>query len=269
MNATLPPRWPALALTLLVLSAAPHALPQPGARTADQLIAAVLDARMTTGFRINAKLTRTTGDRGGAEISRPLVVLGRRDGRRTSVVYEEIGSKERPGRALLIEDAGDHKPAGTRFEHATATRIAAADKSAPFFDSDLSIEDVVDGFWYWHAHTIVGHDTLDKRACVIVEFRPDPGTDTHYSRVVAWISAELALPLKVEPYGADGQLEKRIVAGRIVKRDNRWAAGRLTVEPTGGSRRTVLEGSKFERNLNPPQSEFTIDAILGRLKRRR
>jgi hypothetical protein len=260
--------WHVTAVAVLVLSFATNAGPQPSAATAEQLIAAVLDARTTTGFRIRAKLTRRTDDRPDAEVSRPLLITGRREGRRTAVVYEEPGSRGRPGRAVLVEDHGDHRPFGTRIEDSAAAPLGAPGMMAPFFDSDLSIEDVFEGFWYWRSHTITGHETLDRRRCVVIEFRPDPGTQTHYTRVVAWIASDLVLPLRIELFGPDGGREKRITAGRIVKRDGRWSAARLIVEPAGGRTRTVLEGTRFERDLVLPASQFTIDAILRRLRAR-
>jgi hypothetical protein len=267
MSGTSRAGWQATALTVLVLSFTASAGRQLPAPTAEQLIAAVLDARTTTGFRIRAKLTRT-GDRPDADVSRQLLITGRREGRRTAVLYEEPGSRARPGRAVLVEDHGDHRPFGTRFEGSAATPLTAAGMTAPFFDSDLSIEDVFEGFWYWRSRATLGHEAIDRRPCVIIEFRPDPGTETRYTRVVAWIASELALPLRIEQFGPDGAREKRMTAGRIVKRDGRWSAARLIVEPVGARTRTVLEGTRFERNLVLPASQFTIDAISRRLRAR-
>ena len=61
--------------------------------------------------------------------------------------------------------------------------------------------------------------------------------------------------------GRDGKLRRTIASERIVKQSNQWVAGRLIVTPADGRTRTVIEGSKYERDLTLPASAFTVEAI--------
>ena len=69
------------------------------------------------------------------------------------------------------------------------------------------------------------------------------------------------MPLRVEKYGKNRRLIRRIMADRIMKVNNRWTAANIIVGPDGGNSRTVLEGSKSERDLDLPAAEFTLEAI--------
>jgi hypothetical protein len=248
-------------LALAALGAMPQSSP-----TAERLVQAVLDARKTTGFRVRAKLTRTTD---GVEVGRNLLISGRRDGERTAVVYRVTGPLAAAGQALLLQDAGDHDPSGARIERSTITPLTVAMLNEPFFDSDLRIEDVFESFWFWRSPRIVGEQTVGNRRCAIVELQPPPHAPTRYSRVTAWIAIDLALPLRIDLHDRDEARVTRLMAGRIVKRDGRWAAARLLVEPGDGRSRTVLEVSKFERDLVLPAADFTVDAIVRAIQGRR
>ena len=230
--------------------------PQPSP-AAERLVEAVLDARKTTGFRVRAKLTRTIG---GAEVSRHLIITGRRDGERTAVAYRVIGPRDAAGHALLLRDAGDHQPSGARIDRSTVAPLTAAMLGEPFFDSDLRIEDVFESFWYWRTARIIADQKVGDHRCAILEFLPPSHSPTRYARVRAWIAIDLALPLRIELVDRDGGLT-RLTAGRIVRRNGRWAAARLIVEPGDGQSRTVLEASRFERDLMLPAADFTAEAI--------
>ena len=79
--------------------------------------------------------------------------------------------------------------------------------------------------------------------------------------IKTWIAPELALPLRIEKYGKNRQLVRRITADRIMKVNDRWTAANILVDLAGSSTHTVLEGSKSERDLDLPATEFTIEAI--------
>jgi hypothetical protein len=110
---SLPPLWP---LYLAVAAASMAGAAQvPPSLSADRLVAAVLEARVTSGFRARAKLTvqpappsaqsscptacggpnKLTRSLAGTneEISRQLLITGRRDGQHTTVVYRVLSAK--------------------------------------------------------------------------------------------------------------------------------------------------------------------------------
>ena len=230
--------------------------------TADQLIARVLEARHTSGFRSRAKLTRTsTGS--DVRISRQLLIRGREDGHATMVSYQVIWPKEITGHAVVITDAGDHHPTGFVYDGHAAAPLTKPTLISPLFDSDLRVEDVLEGFWYWPSPHLEGDEAIDKRHCVWIDFRPGPDTATAYTKVRACVAPDLALPLRIELFGADGALVKHVTADRIVRHDSRWMVATVTVTPADGLHQTVLEGSRYEDDLQIPASEFTVDAIAN------
>jgi hypothetical protein len=251
-------RLPRNLLAIVTLAFAALGASAQSSPTAERLVQTMLDARKTSGFRVRAKLTRTNG---GVEVSRNLLITGRRDGERTTVVYRVTGPPNATGHALLLQDAGDHQPSGARIDRSKIAPLTVAMLGEPFFDSDLRIEDVFESFWYWQSPRIVGEQTVGNRRCAILELLPPPNASTRYARVTAWIAIDLALPLRIELVDRDEARVTRLMAGRIVKRDGRWTAARLLVEPGDGRSRTVLEGSRFERDLVLPAADFTVNAI--------
>jgi len=239
---------------------------RPPAVSADRLVARVLEARTTSGFRIRARLKRIGP---GIDTTRQLLIKGRQDGRRSTVLYEVVGPKEEAGRAVVFDDGGDHHLTGFRIEHGQVTPLTPAAMADPFFDSDLRLDDVAERFWYWRDRAAVGEETIASRRCLIVEFRADRGTAVGTTRVRAWIAEDVAVPLRVERYGADDGVALRMEAGRIVKRHDRWATATLTFEPSGGRGRTIIEGSKWEQDLVLSDAEFTPAGVRASMQERR
>ncbi len=250
-----------LAMAVCFLAAVPPQPPRAGAAiSADRLIEQVMDAKKTSGFRMRATLTHITAGSGAKNV-RQLLIKGRRDGDATMTLYQVLWPSELAGQALVIEDPGDHRTRGFLYEAGTATPLTDAELAERLFDSDLRIEDVVDGFWFWPYHRIAGEDAVEEHRCVLIDFRPGPDTPTVYSLVRTCVAPDLVLSLRVEQFGRAGELVKQIVAGRLVRWKNRWLAGTLTVTTADRQSRTVLAGSKYEPDLQVPAVEFTMDAI--------
>ncbi len=227
---------------------------------ARQLVAKVVDANKTTGFRVRAKLVVTTANPEHREVKQ-LLIKSRTDGKTTTTLYQILWPVESKGQSLLIERKGD-SVSGFLFEPpGTVKKLSAAMLSQPFFGSDLAIEDLAEDFWDWPSQKIVGEETLDKKLCTIVESRPPGDAASSYLVVKTWIAPDLALPLRVEKYGKNRRLVRRITADRIMKVNDRWTAANIIVDPDGGNSRTVLEGSKSERDLDLPAADFTLEAI--------
>jgi hypothetical protein len=241
----------------------PQASPQT--LTAEQVIAKVIAARRTSGFRIHAKLMRdTAGALGGpdaAKDTRQLLIKGRRDGEVTKTLYQVLWPAKFAGEAILIEDPGDHQVKGFVFNNGVSTPLTSQALEGEFFGSDIHIEDAVEEFWYWPSHKSAGLETIDKRHCMIVELRPGPDTVTEYSMVKAWVAPEISLAMKIQFYARDGKLAKTVTTDRVVKEGKVWLAATLRILPAGGRSQTVFEGTKSERDLQLPAADFTIEAI--------
>ena len=147
------------------------------------------------------------------------------------MLYQVLWPAESKGQSLLIERRGD-SVTGFLFEPpGTVKKLSATLLAQPFFGSDLAIEDLAEDFWDWPSQKIVGEETIDKRLCTIVESRPPANAESSYLVVKTWIAPELALPLRVEKYGKNRRLIRRIMADRIMKVNNRWTAANIIVDP--------------------------------------
>lgn len=230
--------------------------------TAKDLIEKVEQARRTSGFRIRARLIRTTTDSKKPEIQQ-LLIKGRRQGETTQVLYQVLWPKAAAGRALLVETSADGKIGGFLFDPPAApVPLTPTTMTRPLFGSDLTVEDVAEAFWRWPSQVLAGEATVSGRLCQILESRPGGGEEGDTSLVKSWIAPDIALPLRIEKFGRDGRLARSFVTAKIVKQSaGHWAAAILVVQTADGHSRTVLEGSRSDRDIEIPAEQFTVQAI--------
>jgi outer membrane lipoprotein-sorting protein len=92
-------------------------------------------------------------------------------------------------------------------------RIAADDKYSSFVGSDFSYEDVSGRDLSEDTHSLLGEESLDDREAFIVE--SIPLTPAAFTRRVSWIDQDSFLPLKIEYYDAQNQLQRIFTANDI------------------------------------------------------
>jgi hypothetical protein len=235
--------------------------------TAGELIAKVVAARQTIGYRVRARLVRTTTATGQRETMQ-LLIKGRRDGEASKVLYQILWPAALAGQTLVIEKIAGRTSRIWLFTPPDKTAdLTEAQAGEPFFGSDLSVEDLAEEFWSWPRQEIVGEETVGRNLCQVVDSHPDAGTKTGYLLVRTWIAADLSLPLRIEKFGKDGKFSKRITAEKITKQTNhRWTAANFIVEPADGRTRTALEGSHADRDLEIPAADFTIEKVKEGLR---
>jgi hypothetical protein len=231
----------------------------PAGLTAAQLAAKVIAVRQERGFRIRAAMTRTTPGSTIRDV-RHLLIKGRRD-EGSLMLYQQVWPEVPGGRALVIEDSGNHRLTGFEYESGRVTTLSDQMLGRRFFDSDLTLEDLAENFWYWPAPSRGPEQDIGSYRTVAVDFRPSPATASTYSMVRTWVAPDLGLGLRIQVWGRPGGLAKTIGFYRILRFGDRWVAGIVTVEPTDRMSRTVLEGVKGERDVPVSRSEFTPAAV--------
>jgi hypothetical protein len=217
-------------------------------------------AKEERGFRIRATMTRTTP---GSEIRdvRQLLIKGSREANRSIVLYRQLWPDVTKGLALVIEDSGSHRFKGFHHESGRVTPLTDDMLGRRFFDSDLTLEDLAERFWYWPTRSLGGEEDVREYHTVVVNLRPDPSIPSTYSLVRKWVAPDLALGLRTELYGRNGSLAKTISLYRILKFEDRWVPGIVTVEPTDRRSRTVIEAVEGQRDTSVSRSEFTPAAV--------
>jgi hypothetical protein len=235
--------------------------------TAGELIAKVVGARQTIGYRVRARLVRTTTATGQRE-SMQLLIKGRRDGEVSKVLYQILWPAALAGQTLVIEKTAGRTTSVWLFTPPDKTTDLTQERAGePFFGSDLSVEDLAEEFWSWPSQEMVGEETVGQHLCKVIDSHPDAGTKTGTLLVRTWIAPDLALPLRIEKFGKDGKFSKRITAEKITKQtNNRWTAANLIVEPADGRTRTTLEGSRADLDLEVPIEDFTVERIKEALR---
>jgi len=92
-------------------------------------------------------------------------------------------------------------------------RIAAEDKYSSFVGSDFSYEDVSGRDVSEDTHRLLGDEVLNDSEVFVVE--SIPRTQAAFTRRVSWIAADSFLPLKIEYYDAQNQLQRIFTANAI------------------------------------------------------
>ena len=234
---------------------------------AGELIAKVIAARQTTGYRVRARLVCTASGAERRDVTQ-LLIKGRRDGEASKVLYQSLWPKRSIGETLVIERTADRNTRCWVFTPPDGVTLVTPEHlGSPFFGSDLTIEDLAEEFWHWPTQKIVGEETLAEHRCQVLDSRPAAGTATSYALVRTWIAPDLALPLRIDKFGRDGRLIKRITAENITRqKNNHWTAATVMVEPGDGRTRTALEGEHSDRDIEIPDEDFTVEGIKAALR---
>ncbi len=230
-------------------------------RTADDLIAKMLDSQNTRGAVIRAKLT-VEDDKSDQKSSAQIRIRIRRDPGMTRMLFQVLWPDAHKGEAICIERTNRGVAGGFIFQPPDKiTPLTAANIGRAYLDSDLSIEDLADEFWHWPSQKITGEESIRGDACKIVESRPTGGATGTYSLVRSWISPEKLLPLRMEKFGRDDRLAKRFTVQKTTRHEGVWAPMTTFVQTVGKTRLTTLELSRGERDVEIPPEEFSPERI--------
>jgi hypothetical protein len=247
-------------LLATMIAATAFALQAP---SIDALVAKMREVHAERGSRIRATLTVTP--RGGAPVSKQLLILARRERAGTWTSYQQLWPDARGGRVLVIDPRGPGQLNG--FVHAAgrATPLTDRMQEERFFDSDFRLEDVAERFWAWPSRGSAGEESIGAYRCAIAEIRPPAGTPSAYGFLRAWIAPEIAMALRIDQFGRDGALVKRIELFRPTRLVDRWVPTIVTVETADGRSRSVIEGASEEADDSLTRADFTIAAVTRRL----
>ena len=220
--------------------------------------------------RIQADTTSTRSrmvitTRGGAVTERVMDQFSKQDANgnnRMIIVFHEPASV-RGTRFLTIENQGRDNdqwiflPALNRVR-----RIAAAEGSGSFVGSDFSYDDIAaaDRRVDLDTHTLLRTDTLNGRACYVIESVPrDSGFQ--YSRMVQWIDRENFVMHRIDLYDRRGVqvkvlevLELREIQGRLAP-----TVTRMTTLAAGTS--TTLNVIDIRYDAPIPEGVFTTNFL--------
>jgi catechol 2,3-dioxygenase-like lactoylglutathione lyase family enzyme len=143
-------------------------------------------------------------------------------------------------------------------------RIAPADRSESFVQSEFTIEDLsvsVDN--ELRSYKILGQVPCGERTCIQVEDRPRTDAAAKasgYGRVVLYVDTELSVTHRVDFYDKDEGLLKVLQADGLVQVSDGWRFDRATITNVQTGRTTIMSvlqrksGTKLDDSVFSPSS---------------
>ncbi len=139
-------------------------------------------------------------------------------------------------------------------------RVALQDRSARFFGTDFSFEDLeerdVDQFDY----KLIGAESMDGADCWKLDSRPKQTKNSQYTNSLIWIRKDNYVVAQIEAFNKSG-LARRIQYGAIENVQGHWTARRLEVLDLKTKSRTILKLEKLRYDVPLSEADFTLQAL--------
>lgn len=143
-------------------------------------------------------------------------------------------------------------------------RISSEGKNDYFMGSDFTYDDLGDRHPDEDNHTLLGEETVDGKACYVVESKPKE-EDYIYSGIISWIMKDNMIGLKREFYDEDGDLLKTLTIHEYDKIDGYWTILKTEMKNVQKDHKTVMEFSDVQINQGVADSKFTERSMtMGR-----
>lgn len=225
-----------------------------------------LAAKLHSAVQDNASTVRLKLEfpsNSGEKVVLQLQAKARRTAVGTDILYQVLWPKERKGEGFVLRKTPGQAATGSVFIPPDTLRpLSSAQMQDGIFGSALAYEDLVDGFYGWASQNIVGSENLGRVACQILESKPGKSDRTGYSSVRSWIDVKRLVPIRVEKFGAGGQLLRRITTTRVAKDDiNRQVPATFTVQRSGQTAETILEGSNSKHDVTFTDADFAPESL--------
>ncbi len=221
---------------------------------AADLIRTVLEQHQSRGFRARARVETFHLD--GTRSSAQITLKGRRDGPRTRILIAALWPANVKGSGVMIDRRTDRQVSGFMF----GPNDAIWDLKQEMLDEELFAtairpSDFVQPFWYWPEQEIIGSEMAGREESWILLSRPQAGRPSPSVRSA--VSKDKFVPIHIEFFGIKGEKTAVIYFQRLARREGGvWSPVSFTVEIPPSGRRTSVEFSRGERDIEIPESEF-------------
>ncbi|MGE5803384.1 MAG: outer membrane lipoprotein-sorting protein [Gemmatimonadota bacterium] len=146
-------------------------------------------------------------------------------------------------------------------------RLVSSNKKESFVGTDFSYGDVIGHRVKDWRHTLVGEESVDGQACLIIESTPVNGAvgeQSGYSRQRHWIRADNFVTVRIDFWDRAGEPLKRATYHDIRLVDStraRWQAMRFEAENLQTGHRTIVEFDRFKANVGVADRQFAVGAL--------
>ncbi len=139
-------------------------------------------------------------------------------------------------------------------------RIALQDRSARFFGTDFSFEDLEERDVEQFDYKLLADEECGGAACWKLESRPKQKKASQYTVSQLWIRKDNYVIVRIDHFKKD-KLTRRIDYGDVEQIQNIWTPKTLDVEDPGRKSRTVMKVDNIRYNAPMQESDFTIEAL--------
>ncbi|MEN8203155.1 MAG: outer membrane lipoprotein-sorting protein [Bacteroidota bacterium] len=135
-------------------------------------------------------------------------------------------------------------------------RISSDSKSDYFMGSDFTYDDLGDRKLEDDTHKLLREETLDGKACYVVE-SVSKDEDYMYSKTVVWINKSNFVGVKKEFYDEDEDLLKILTIKKVEKISDIWVITNSEMKNVQKSHRTTIILSNIQINTGMSESKFS------------
>jgi outer membrane lipoprotein-sorting protein len=135
-------------------------------------------------------------------------------------------------------------------------RISSDGKGDYFMGSDFTYDDLGDRHPDMDDHKLLREETVEGRACYVVESTPKDG-DYMYSKTVTWVMKDNFLGLKREFYDDRNALLKTLSIQKFEKVNGFWTILETKMHNVQKDHTTVIKFTEVQKNKGIPDSKFT------------
>lgn len=139
-------------------------------------------------------------------------------------------------------------------------RIALQDRSARFFGTDFSFEDLEERDVEQFDYALDGEEAVDGAACWRLESKPRPTKVSQYTRSLLWIRQADHAFARIDNFVKD-KVVRRLSYTRIQEVQGIWTARQIDVSDLTRNSRTRLALEKLQYNLPLQDDDFTLQAL--------
>jgi len=166
------------------------------------------------------------------------------------------------GVALLIVNHPDRASDQWMWTPAIARerRIALQDRSARFFGTDFSFEDLEERDVGQYDYTLLGEEALGGVACWRIEARPRQTRVSQYTRSRVWVRKDNYAYAQIEN-DIRAQIVRRLTYGEIENVQGIWTARVLEMTDLRENSRTTLRLDRLQYNVPMKGEDFTLQAL--------
>lgn len=217
--------------------------------------------------------------------TRSRMVIAAKGGATSERLIDQYSSDSPKGNRTIIVFQKPASVAGTRFltmenkggdddrwiflpSLGKVRRIASAEGSGSFMGTDLSYDDIssADRDASLDAHSYLREETLDGKACHVIESKPiDP--KYQYLKMVSWIDAKTLVAWKIELYDRKGELVKLLEVVEVKDVQSRVTPVKTRMTTVAAKTSTTINVDIIKYDDKIPEGVFTVDYLsTGRVK---